>query len=80
MATRTLIDLQGDVFSSESWARNDPEAHLRRSRGFVRQGDTIYVSTGAGLNGAKAAVLGIALEAACAAGVVGLWLLWRFIH
>ncbi len=81
MATRALISLQGESFTSdfasEYAVRPDREPRLRRSRGFVREGDTVYVSTGAGLSGAKAAVLSIALEAAVVGSLCCLWQLWR---
>lgn len=84
MATRALTDLQGRSYPSpspaEGWLHPTVTAEMRRSRGFMRDGGTVYVSTRAGLNGAKAAVLGIALEAVLAAGIYGAWLLWRVVR
>jgi hypothetical protein len=84
MATRAHVRLQGEGFTvdfgSEIAMRPGVEAGLRRSRGFGREGGKLVVSTGAALNGAKGALLGIALEATCVAGLYCLWQIWRLAH
>ncbi|HZB89231.1 MAG TPA: hypothetical protein VE291_11270 [Terracidiphilus sp.] len=84
MATGSLIEWQGKHFTGSAPAEDRKQwaarVALRRSRGFTREGDTVYVSTSEGLNGARAAVLGVALEVLLAALVTGAWLLWRSLR
>lgn len=81
MATRAMTEMQGLNFTgpspTEGWIHTVAPSRLRRSRGFMHEGDTVYVSTQIGLNGAKAAFTALALQAGMAAGVYGVWLLWH---
>lgn len=51
-----------------------PPPSLRRSRGFSTEPDTTYVSTKSGLQGARAALIGIGLEAVAVGCVLCIWL------
>lgn len=51
-----------------------PPPSLRKSRGFTIEPDSTYVSTESGLRGARAALIGIGLEAVAVGCVLCIWL------
>jgi hypothetical protein len=51
-----------------------PQPSLRKSRGFIRSEDGLYVSTKVALQGARATLLAIGLEAAAVGCVLCDWL------
>lgn len=51
-----------------------PPPSLRKSRGFVVEPDSAYVSTKSGLQGARAALIGIGIEAVAVGCVLCIWL------
>lgn len=51
-----------------------PPPSLRKSRGFTVEPDSAYVSTESGLRGARAALIGIGLEALAVGCVLCIWL------
>ncbi|HTB97500.1 MAG TPA: hypothetical protein VK716_10865 [Terracidiphilus sp.] len=52
-----------------------PQPSFRQSRGFIRSDEGLYVSTKAGLQGARAALMAIGFEAIAVACVIGFWLI-----
>jgi hypothetical protein len=61
----------------ESGASASVRAPLRRSRGFVEEEGGLFVSTRAGLEGATAALLAVALEGLTVLTLIGAWQIWR---
>lgn len=51
-----------------------PPPTLRKARGFSIEPDSTYVSTKAGLQGARAALIGIGIEAVAVGCVLCIWL------
>ena len=80
MATQALssraLSPESSAFS-ESDRSAFARTPLRRSRGFVEEQGDLFVSTRAGLECAKAALLAIALEGLTVLSLVGAWQLWR---
>lgn len=84
MATRALIRVHVNVREAPALREvvEDealPHASLRRCRGFSNEDETIYVSTKAGLLGAKAAMVALGIEAAAVACAVGVWMVHALI-
>jgi hypothetical protein len=55
----------------------EPRLSLRRSRGFVEDHGALFVSTQAGLKGARAALTAIGFEALVVLGILTGWLFWH---
>lgn len=81
MATHVFIHLHPAELETSPAYETRPEAGipigLRRSSGFVRAGDTVYVRTSAGLSTARGVLVAIGLQWLLAAGAL---LLWQLVH
>jgi len=84
MATRALIRIHVNVREASAPREGPggdtlPTTSLRRCRGFSNEDETVYVSTKAGLQGAKAAMVALGIEAAAVAVAIGVWFIHSFI-
>jgi hypothetical protein len=81
MATHVLIHFHaaGLETSSEQDTRLESATPLglRSSHGFVRDADTVYVTTASGLSAAKGVLSAIGLQTLLAASA---WLMWQLVR
>lgn len=81
MATHVLIHFHaaqpGTYPDQDTRFESATPIGLRASHGFVRDADTVYVMTAAGLSAARGVLMAVALQAVAVASV---WLVWRLLH
>jgi hypothetical protein len=80
MATHVLSNgpVKGfKVSLAHGFAVEEPKISLRRSSGFIEDHGSLFVSTQAGLQGARAALTAIGLEALVALAFLTCWLVFR---
>jgi len=83
MATHVLTNVRVARLTSPISAeviRRPEKQSLRKSRGFCEEEDGIFVSTKAGLQGAKGALFALGFELSLLLCGVGIWEAWRLLR
>jgi len=83
MATHVLTNVRVARLNSPISAeviRRPEKQSLRRSRGFCEKEDDLFVSTKAGLQGAKGALIALGIELSLVVCSFGVWEAWRLLR